>query len=489
MELDELRLKKRAIGPKGTAGGRKARRIPKIPPRLPTPPPPPVQKPRPSQTPAGQPPSTNTPSSDSLKPQPTSFGQPPATTLNHVQQKPQQQISQPTPTPNPFSQPKPTPNPFSQPPTQSNPPATFPAQQRPAQAPPTTIPAPTFPPQPTLNPVQPVSQASKTNGQKVESSASHLLPETNRLLEIHGNLKRLRKYINAGLEQDPPFKKQIGNLRRKLKPPLGQLTQNSKQNQREKIVNILLESLAIPNQFGLCDPAMFMLDPPEPQEGARYNGEMPSLFIYFVSHFAKAVVGQWAQEASTKPTAALPIGVAAVSIFARPDFLWRGKPLIDILLAKIRHECPVIFGLRGNEKTEEGRARLGWKREKGVWFDEQSHMDRMTGLGAGYASLCLRDFSKSTMKHPWPPTHYWQAIAVIVSTPPNETSSTQYTVLKALINENEGSFLKFYGSAARAALRVALVDFPSQAPKGNVAAASLQVLADQMAQNGGLRVR
>jgi nucleoporin GLE1 len=173
-------------------------------------------------------------------------------------------------------------------------------------------------------------------------------------------------------------------------------------------------------------------------------------------------------------------------VFAEPDFLWRGKSLIDILLAKFRVVCPVVFGHKGNEKYEEGRRRLGWHKEGGSWVPEQQHSDRMTGLGAGFAAISLRNFSKSKKTNPFPPRNYWTAMARIVNTPPAEISNTQAIVLKAMIQHYEQKFLDAYGSAGRAALRVALVDFPGKCPVKTPATESLQVLAQMVKKETGL---
>lgn len=175
-------------------------------------------------------------------------------------------------------------------------------------------------------------------------------------------------------------------------------------------------------------------------------------------------MSQWANEGSAKPETAGPVGVVVVAIFAEPEFLWRGASMIDMMIAKFRVACPVLFGLRGSEKTEQGRARLGWRKEyKTEWISEQQHFDRMGGLGAGFAAIALRSFGKSKKRNPYPPTHYWTAMAKIVDTPGVEISSTQCVVLKAMIANVETKFIAFYGNAAIAALRAALIEFPAKA--------------------------
>ena len=110
----------------------------------------------------------------------------------------------------------------------------------------------------------------------------------------------------------------------------------------------------------------------------------------------------------------------------------------------------------------------------------------MTGMGAGYASISLRDFSKASMRNPWPPTNYWQTMASITSTPPEQMSSTQFIVLKAMIENYEQRFLSFFGSCAKAALKVAVVEFPAKSTETNAAVSSLKVLADKWRRDTGL---
>jgi nucleoporin GLE1 len=233
------------------------------------------------------------------------------------------------------------------------------------------------------------------------------------------------------------------------------------------------------------DPSTIVLEPREPVDGAVHNGVVPSLFLYLLNIFAKAALSQFINEAGSKPDAADPVGVTVAAVFSEPNFHWRGKSLIDILIAKFRVVCPVLFGHTGNEKYEDGRRRVGWHKEDGAWIPEQQHFDRMTGLGAGFAAISLRNFGRSKKDNPYPPTNYWTAMARIVNTPPADISNTQAIVLKAMIQHYEGKFLDAYGSAAREALRLALVEFPAKAPMKTPATQSLQVLL-QMLQKESL---
>lgn len=244
---------------------------------------------------------------------------------------------------------------------------------------------------------------------------------------------------------------------------------------------------ALQYQGPLCDPSPYFVHVPPPVEGAP--DQLPLVFLYIMNLFCKTIISQFISEAGTKPEAADPIGTVAVNIIARAAHCWRGIPLIDMLISKFRKACPVLFGFRGNEKTEQGRERLGWWKQHGDWVSENIHNDRMTGLGAGYASISLRDFSKVTsMKNPYPPSKYWTSMASILSTPPGEVSNTQYLVLKAMIDGYEMRFLTFYGSAARAALKIAVVDFPRRAAEQNASVTALSFLGKKVQEDFGLRL-
>jgi len=254
-------------------------------------------------------------------------------------------------------------------------------------------------------------------------------------------------------------------------------------------MDVLREAMNI--QGPQVNPGIFMISAaPQNPEGAINNGHtMPALFIYLLNILAKMCMRQFIGESARNPKSADPIGVIAVSIFARDEFRWKTMSFIDIMIAKFRVNCPVLFGVRGSDKTEVGRNRLGWKRENDNWISEPEHNDRMMGLGAGFASISLRDFSKSSMTNPWPPINYWQAVSRIVNTPSDETSATHYLVLKAMIDGYEKKILTLFGRQGINLLKIALVDFPANAIEHTAAVSSLAVIADRLARDDSLVLR
>ncbi|KAK4177635.1 putative nucleoporin GLE1 [Triangularia setosa] len=421
------------------------------------------------------------------KPTPPATVPPPANNLNGQQSTPQSNGT------SPFQSIAPPAQPSS---------SLFATKAPPAPTPSPTPPAPAPAPAPAAKPANSIlgiggllngtnTQANGATGTaQAAPPSARVAPTIDRYTVIHNNLKGLRKMMAEQAKINRALKERMGDMRREIRKCMGQLTSGApgvNRSQQQKIINLLREALANQVQSQLIDPSDYVFEPRQPVEGAQHNEPaLPSLFIYLLNIFSKGAISQFINEASARPETADPVGVCVAATISEPDFLWRGKSMIDILLAKFRIVCPVLFGYRGSEKTEQGRARLGWWKDSGRWIGEQQHMDRMTGLGAGFAAISLRKFAASKKQNPYPARHYWTAMARIVNTPAVEISNTQCIVLKAMIENYEGKFIDAYGSAAIVALRTALVEFPARAPTKGAAVNSLEVLATLLKKNTGL---
>lgn len=210
--------------------------------------------------------------------------------------------------------------------------------------------------------------------------------------------------------------------------------------------------------------------------------QAPAFFVYLLNQFAKAIVSQFIDEAAVFSKVADPVGTIAIYMFARDEFRISGMSLIDILIAKYHVVCPPLFGIHGSESTDEGRTRLGWRREEGggPWVSEQNHQDRMTGLGAGYAALSLRNFENNRMSNPYPPYNFWRALTGILNVPAGQITETHLILLRALLMNSEPRFLEFFGDSAKMLLRIAVVEYPQRANKDSLAAKILSTLGDAM---------
>lgn len=275
-------------------------------------------------------------------------------------------------------------------------------------------------------------------------------------LEVHQRLKQLRKTVNE--MQDKELKKKTGEYRREIKKSVGQLTVDMKANTApyNKIRDILNESAKL--QQPQLDIRSYLVGS-LPPNAESLPGSAGLIQTYLLNIFCKAVISQFVNEAGVAPRAAEPIGTVAIRIFAAPEFKWQGVSLIDILLAKFHAVCPILFGVYGRSPATK----------------KQKRGEALSGLGAGFAALSLRDFGKSTMQNPFPPSNYWQALACVINSPPKETTEEHFIVLKAMIEHHTERFIRFYGQAALLALRKAIVEFPQQSPK-SVASSSLSTL-------------
>ena len=202
--------------------------------------------------------------------------------------------------------------------------------------------------------------------------------------------------------------------------------------------------------------------------------------IYLVNIFTKAVIAQLVTEAGVTPKYAEPLGIMTAQIFSNDAFLYRGHSLIDILIAKYRVMCPVLWGFYGSEHNDAGKEALGWRREEpgGPFIPRQVHEERMTGLGAGFAALSLRNFTKTKRANPFPNTHFWAAAHMILSTPPEEVQDTHLIVLTYMLRHSAARIVQFWGDYGGLMLRYAICVFPERIPRKSTAANSLKVLKD-----------
>ena len=329
--------------------------------------------------------------------------------------------------------------------------------------------------------------------------------EHQRYLAIHKNLKELRTFVMSESKKQNATKPTIGELRRQIRKSVGQLTVgqganktpvgsirllSSSQSSANRFLQLqnIIEALrlAMPIPFAKVDVSLFLATPPLNPPVER---QISALVVYLLNVFAKAIVSQFIAEASMDPKQADPIGTVASHIFALDAHRWNNTTLIDILFAKLHVVCPVLFGIRGSEATNEGKIRLGWWREEkgGPFISDQGHNDRMTGLGAGFAAISLRNYERARHTNPYPPFNYWKAFSYIVNVPLNERTDTHCVVLKAMIDSNEERFLTFFGDTALVALRYAVLEYPREMKKG-MGQMALAGLADTMRKDGKIRL-
>lgn len=227
------------------------------------------------------------------------------------------------------------------------------------------------------------------------------------------------------------------------------------------------------------DIRQFLAFPPENIANSEGNN-VPALLIYGLNIFAKALISSLITEASINQGHAEPIGIVAAQIFSMDTFVYKGCHMVDILWAKYRVICPALWGFYGDERTEAGRLAVGWKKEgpDGPFVPEQGHTDRMTALGAGFASLTLRNFGKTPRRNPFPNQMFWYSMHKILSVPPDQLQETHISLLAAMLRSSAERVVGFFGHVGLALMRKAIVDIPKNVPRQSMSVNQLKLLKD-----------
>lgn len=332
----------------------------------------------------------------------------------------------------------------------------------------------------------------------------------NRYVELHKALKEMRQSLRNAGKQNPLIKKTMGDMRRSIKKCVGQLRDGRGANKKQ-VGSLSLESLgsdeiisnintrqlqdikaelqkasAIPEPS--VDIRQFLAYPP-PEIAAEEN-KVPVMLIYALNIFAKCLIAALITEASINHAHAEPIGIVAAQIFSMDEFMYKGIHMSDILWAKYRVVCPALWGFTGSEKTEAGRKALGWWREEagGPFVSEQTHLDRMTALGAGFSSLTLRNFSKAKRANPFPNTLFWTSIQRITSIPFAEIQDTQITLLHSMLKSSEERILTFFGQYGLVIMRKAIVELPASIPRKSMPVTQLKLLQETYMRHSNVLV-
>ena len=315
---------------------------------------------------------------------------------------------------------------------------------------------------------QPTRMNPPTGSQDTSSveTTSHLNPgrvaEHLRYLQIHKNLKKLRKDVAHEGSRNKPFKTAIGDSRRTIRKCVGQITDvkgaNSKPvrcpptmilntpniYQLEEIKTVLIAA-AKTSQPSVLVTDFLALPPSSISPGSSSN--ISVALIYLLNILSKSFLAQCTNDLAVSQHSADPLGILVISMFSDKAFQYLNSvPLVDILLGKLHACCPVLFGISPPPNIAISdlpiRAKnffLGWRIEDNALVTEQVHSDRMTGLATGFAAISLRKFRSPTKRNAYPPHNYWRALAGVVNTPTNMLTSTHFLVLKNMIEVSSGA--------------------------------------------------
>ncbi|KAJ5915621.1 hypothetical protein N7466_011554 [Penicillium verhagenii] len=309
------------------------------------------------------------------------------------------------------------------------------------------------------------AEEEKARSQQVQKvGGGRLTPEEigiqERYVALHKTLKDMRAWLRDFGKKEPAVKKAMGDMRRSIKKSVGQLRDGKGTNkqQTQQIRAELEKTLTMAEPS--VDIRQFLAYPPE--EIAQSENKVPAMLIYGLNILVKCLISALVTEAAIQPAHAEPVGILAAQIFSIESFMFKGIHMSDILWAKYRVVCPALWGFSGAEDTASGRRALGWWHVEagGPFVTEQTHLDRMTALGAGFAALTLRNFGKTQRRNPFPNTMFWQSLQKILSLPPSEIGDTQVTLLQSMLRNSGDRILEFFGQFGVVLVHKAVVDLP-----------------------------
>lgn len=283
-----------------------------------------------------------------------------------------------------------------------------------------------------------------------------------RYLELHQRMKAFWKPFKTECAQKGhPFKGPVGDLRRELRKITGQVTVERADS--KVVISKIRELLRSTAKIGgpTVDIRSFIISRPLPTLSHESEAQYPAILLYAFICFEKFVIKQFDSEAAKEESGIIQeLGVIAASLFVDKEFVWKGIPMIDLLLAKLHRACPILFGITGNPNTPEGRARLGWTNVGGSPMNVNYYHQRMVGLANGFAAMSLRAVAAPAI----PISEHWRALASICNTPSDQLYTGHFMVLKGLVRDSAKKIIMYYGAQGRALLRHATIVMPTRAP-------------------------
>ncbi|KAJ4989999.1 GLE1-like protein [Stagonosporopsis vannaccii] len=284
-------------------------------------------------------------------------------------------------------------------------------------------------------------------------------------LELHKRMKEFRvTFWNQNKKAGQPLKEPIGNARRNLRLKLGQINV-ARATSQAAIKSLRTDSfdIALNTPGPMIDIRPFLVNQTIPPLANEAEAQYPAFLLYMWIMFEKFLLKQFEKEASNEDGRIIQeLGLIAASLFADQKYMWKGISLIDVLLAKMHHICPIMFGIRGNMNTVEGQKRLGWMPIDKQPATGEIYMQRIRGLSAGFAAMSLRAFKTVPAL---PMSEFWRCVVHVCNTPPADLYPGHFAILNGLLRDFYKKFLAFYGVQARGVLRRAVVDLPARAPE------------------------
>lgn len=268
-------------------------------------------------------------------------------------------------------------------------------------------------------------------------------------LSYKKDISDIKLNVVQPVSENKDLKKALGALKRKLNPKFGQLSSSFRQLE---LIFSELSSLV---------------------EQAKATGELG--YKWILNFIAKAIVDQCETEVTVKPAASLPLARLAYRI------LQTYSEFEYFLLARLVKKCPYIIGYTCAIDTEEGRFRMGWRKQDGKWLDEVKYEERVAGICTMWSVMCRlpeQAFVNFSI------TASWKFLARIANTNLALLINAHFSCLSNWWDASALEFSQMYGKQAAKLMKLVSLELTNKmAEKRFPSAARLLILGEDLFNN------
>lgn len=266
------------------------------------------------------------------------------------------------------------------------------------------------------------------------------------------HISDIKHQVVVPLSENKELKKAVGGLKRKINPKFGQLSNSV--SQLNKITSEVVQYV----------------------DDAKNHNELA--YKWILNFIAKAIIAQAETEVTVKSTASLPLARLAYNL------LIRYNEFEYFLTARFIKKCPFIIGYTCSIDSEEGRKRMGWKRNGNKWEDEVKYDERVAGICTVWTVMTrLQEQSISTYSI----SLSWKFLARLLNTDSSLLTNAHFACVGNWWDACAKEFLNHYGKQAYKLLHLLSIEWTnSVANKKFPAAARLLILGEDWLLNNNI---
>lgn len=286
--------------------------------------------------------------------------------------------------------------------------------------------------------------------QEQEQATTNFRSIEKQFLKYKQDIEDIKTQVVAPLNANKELKRQVNQYKRKINPKFGQLSNSISHT---KTVSMEVYNLVIPTQ----------------------SNEL--VYKWILNFIAKAIIDQAETEVIVRPFAARPLAILAYFLLEKfPEFEY-------FLTARFIKKCPYILGYSCSIDSEEGRKRMGWKRNQdNKWEDDVKYDERVGGICTVWSVMTHESPAQIGI---YSHRSSWQFVARILNTDLNLIRNTHFELLANWWEAVGGEFENEYGYQSKKlmfAMVGAFVD--AVASKRFPAAARLRLLGEEWQTKG-----